>query len=108
MPLGAGTRLGLYEILAPIGAGGMGEVYRAKDTKLGRDVALKVLPDEFRLDPDRMARFRREADLLASLNHPHIAQIYAVEENALVMELVEGETLTGPLLLDEALRIATQ
>jgi eukaryotic-like serine/threonine-protein kinase len=86
----------------------MGEVYRARDNKLQRDVALKVLPDEFARDPDRMARFRREAELLASLNHPHIAQIYAVEENALVMELVEGETLKGPLPLDEALRIATQ
>ena len=68
-------------------------MYRARDSKLQRDVALKVLPDEFARDPDRMARFRREAELLASLNHPHIAQIYAVEENALVMELVEGETL---------------
>src|ERR1700682_2658592 len=86
----------------------MGEVYRARDSRLQRDVALKVLPDEFARDPDRMARFRREAELLASLNHPHIAQIYAVEENALVMELVEGETLKGPLPLDEALRIAGQ
>jgi len=86
----------------------MGEVYRARDSKLQRDVALKVLPDEFAGDPDRMARFRREAELLASLNHPHIAQIYAVEENALVMELVEGEMLKGPLPLEEALRIATQ
>jgi eukaryotic-like serine/threonine-protein kinase len=108
MALSAGTRLGPYEILTPQGAGGMGEVYRARDIKLQRDVALKVLPDEFARDPDRMARFRREAELLASLNHPHIAQIYAVAENALVMELVEGETLKGPLPLDEALRIAAQ
>jgi eukaryotic-like serine/threonine-protein kinase len=83
MALSAGTRLGPYEILESIGAGGMGEVYRAHDTKLGRDVAIKVLPESFARDPERMARFRREAELLASLNHPHIAQIYAVEENAL-------------------------
>src|ERR1700680_493780 len=108
MPLSAGTKFGPYEIVAPLGAGGMGEVYRARDSKLQRDVALKVLPDEFARDPDRMARFRREAELLASLNHPHIAQIYAVEENAQVVELVEGETLKGPLPLDEALRIAGQ
>jgi eukaryotic-like serine/threonine-protein kinase len=106
--LTAGTRLGPYEIVAPLGAGGMGEVYRARDSKLQRDVALKVLPDEFARDPDCMARFRREAELLASLNHPHIAQIYAVEENALVMELVDGETLKVPLPLDEALLIAGQ
>src|SRR5260370_2393797 len=108
MPLSAGTKLGPYEIVAPLGAGGMGEVYRARDSKLQREVALKVLPDEFARDPDRMARFRREAELLASLNHPHIAQIYAVEENALVMELVAGETLAGLLPLEEALRIAAQ
>src|ERR1700680_2220799 len=108
MALTSGTKLGPYEILAPLGVGGMGEVYRARDSKLRRDVALKVLPDEFARDPDRMASFRREAELLAALNHPHIVQIYAVEENALVMELVEGETLKGPLPLDEALRIATQ
>jgi len=70
MPLSAGSRLGPYEILSPIGAGGMGEVYRARDTKLGRDVALKVIPDTFALDPDRLARFQREAQVLASLNHP--------------------------------------
>jgi serine/threonine-protein kinase len=86
----------------------MGEVYRARDSQLQRDVALKVLPDEFAGDADRMDRFRREAELLASLNHPHIAQIYAVEKNALVMELVAGETLAGPLPLEEALRIAAQ
>ena len=75
MALAAGTRLGPYEILAPIGAGGMGEVYRARDTKLKREVALKVLPDSFARDPERMARFQREAEVLASLNHPNIAQI---------------------------------
>src|SRR5712691_11602565 len=73
MPLSAGARLGPYEILSALGAGGMGEVYRARDTKLGRDVALKVIPDTFALDPDRLARFQREAQVLASLNHPHIA-----------------------------------
>src|SRR3981081_2363228 len=101
MPLSVGDRLGHYEILAPIGAGGMGEVYRARDTKLKRDVALKVLPQAFANDPERMARFQREAEVLASLNHPNIAQIYGVEESnsvqALVMELVEGENLRGPL-----------
>src|SRR5215471_2460317 len=113
MPLSAGTRLGPYEILAPIGAGGMGEVFRAKDTKLGRDVAIKVLPDAFAHDADRMARFEREAQLLASLNHPNIAAIYGVEERALVMELVDGPTLAerigaDPLPLEDALPIARQ
>src|ERR1700722_2732342 len=97
MPINSGQRLGSFEILAPIGAGGMGEVYRARDTKLKREVALKVLPDSFAGDPERMARFQREAEVLASLNHPHIAQIYGVEERALVMELVDGEMLEGPL-----------
>jgi serine/threonine protein kinase len=117
MALAAGTRLGPYEILAPIGAGGMGEVYRAKDTKLGRDVALKVLPPAFVGDADRLARFRREAQVLASLNHPHIASIYGLEESdgiqALVIELVEGPTLAdrisqGPIPLEESMRIARQ
>src|SRR5229473_1472035 len=108
MPLASGTRLGPYEILAPIGAGGMGEVYRARDTKLKRDVALKVLPEAFARDPDRMARFQREAEVLASLNHPNIATIYGVEERALVMELVEGETLSGPLPIQTALEYAKQ
>jgi eukaryotic-like serine/threonine-protein kinase len=108
MPLFAGTRLGQYEILALIGAGGMGEVYRARDTRLKRDVALKVLPETFANDPDRMARFQREAEVLASLNHPNIAQIYGVEERALAMELVEGETLTGPLPVETALSYAKQ
>ncbi len=108
MSLAVGSKLGPYEIIAPIGAGGMGEVYRAKDTKLKRDVALKVLPDSFAADPDRMARFQREAEVLAALNHPHIAQIYGFEEHALVMELVEGETLAGPLPIETALNYARQ
>src|SRR6202790_3245654 len=97
MPLCVGEKIGHYEVLSLLGQGGMGEVYRAKDSKLKRDVALKVLPDAFANDPERMARFQREAEALASLNHPNIAQIYGVEERALVMELVEGETLKGPL-----------
>ena len=92
-----GTRLGAYEVLTLIGAGGMGEVYRARDTKLGRDVAIKVVSDGFGHDPERVARFEREAHMLASLNHPHIAAIYGLEESGgaqfLVMELVEGGTL---------------
>jgi serine/threonine protein kinase len=97
MSLAAGVRLGPYEITGLLGAGGMGEVYRARDTRLHRDVAIKVLPDLFATDPDRRARFEREAQVLASLNHPHIAQIYGIEEAgpllALVMELVDGPTL---------------
>src|SRR6202050_1885088 len=108
MALTAAPRLGPYEILAPIGAGGMGEVYRAKDTKLKREVALKVLPDSFASDPERMARFQREAEVLAALNPPNNAQIYGVEERALVMELVAGETLKGPLPLETALSYAKQ
>ncbi|HEX6464369.1 MAG TPA: serine/threonine-protein kinase, partial [Vicinamibacterales bacterium] len=115
--LTAGARLGSHEILAAIGAGGMGEVYRARDTKLGRDVALKILPEAFAYDADRLARFQREAKTLASLNHPHIAGIYGLEESAgvfaLVMELVEGEDLSeriarGAIPIDEALAIAKQ
>jgi serine/threonine protein kinase len=108
MALAAGTKLGPYEILSPIGAGGMGEVYRARDSKLKRDVALKVLPEAFAEDPDRMARFQREAEVLASLNHTNIAQIYGVEERALVMELVEGESPKGPMPFDEGWKIASQ
>src|SRR5438128_12482672 len=102
MPLARGTRIGSHEIVSPLGAGGMGEVYRAHDTRLNRDVAIKVLPHEFTSDPDRLARFTREAHLLASLNHPNIAAIYGLEESqagggtpsqALVLELVEGPTL---------------
>jgi len=108
MPLSAGTRLGPYEILAPIGKGGMGEVYRARDTRLKRDVAIKVLPETFARDPERMARFQREAEVLASLNHPNIATIHGVEDQALVMELVEGDSPKGPLPFDEAWKIASQ
>ena len=108
MAVAAGAKLGPYEILAPLGAGGMGEVYRARDTKLKRDVALKVLPETFARDPDRMARFQREAEVLASLNHPNIAHIYGVEERALVMELVEGESPKGPRAFDDAWKIAAQ
>src|ERR1700694_1283108 len=113
MPLSVGTKLGPYEILAAIGAGGMGEVYRAKDTKLKRDVAIKVLPEAFAKDPERMARFTREAQVLASLNHPNIAAIYGVEDRGLVMELVEGPTLaerieSGAIPMEEAVRLATQ
>ena len=96
MALSPGTRLGAYEVTALIGQGGMGEVYRARDTKLRRDVALKVLPDVFADDPERLARFQREAKVLASLNHPNIASIYSLEESgdtrALVLELVKGPT----------------
>jgi serine/threonine protein kinase len=115
MPLTVGARLGSYEIIGALGAGGMGEVYRARDTKLNRDVALKVIPDLMAHDPERLARFQREAEILASLNHPHIAGIYGLEESgpirALVLDLVEGPTLAdrisqGPIPLDEALPIA--
>src|SRR5215831_3798888 len=117
MALTPGTRLGPYEISGLIGAGGMGEVYRARDTKLNREVALKVLPELVARDPEHLARFQREAELLAALNHPHIAHIHGLEDangvRALVMELVEGDDLAqrlgrGPLPLAEALHIAQQ
>jgi len=117
MALTAGSHCGPYEISAKIGAGGMGEVYRARDTKLDRDVALKILPEAFASDPERLARFEREAKILAALNHPHIAHIHGLEESdgvkALVMELVEGPTLAdriaqGAIPLDDALPIARQ
>src|SRR5689334_11415484 len=119
MPLSPGTRVGPYEITGQLGAGGMGEVCRARDTKLGRDVALKVLPEAFATDGDRLSRFQREAQLLAALNHPNIAAIYGLEDvpstgsgqagvRAIVMELVEGWTLIGPLPIEDALRIAKQ
>ena len=117
MALSAGERLGPYEIRELLGAGGMGEVYRARDSKLGRDVAIKVLPEEFSQDSKRLARFKREAQLLAALNHPNIAAIHGLEESGatlyLVLELVPGETLAarlskGRLTVEEALRIATQ
>src|ERR1700676_4083653 len=106
MSLSASDHLGPYEILGLIGKGGMGEVYRARDTKLKRDVALKVLPASLPRDPDRMARFQREAEVLASLNHPNIAAIYGLEDRALVMELVEGDSPKGPLAFDDAWHIA--
>src|ERR1700692_372482 len=117
MALATGTKLGSYEVVAAIGAGGMGEVYRAHDTKLGRDVAIKVLPEAFAHDPDRLSRFQREAKMLASLNHPNIATIHGLEQSGdtsyLVMELVSGETLServkaGPLGVEEAIKIAVQ
>jgi len=117
LPLEAGLRLGPYEILGPLGAGGMGEVYRARDPKLNRDLAIKVLPEAVAADPERLARFQREAQLLAALNHPHIGAIYGLVESggveALVLELVEGETLAerlavGALPIDEALAVARQ
>ncbi len=117
MPLEPGLRLGVYQIVIAIGAGGMGEVYRAHDTTLGRDVAIKVLPEAFAADGDRLARFEREARLLASLNHPNIAAIYGLERSpsatCLVMELAEGQTLAsriarGRIPIDDALRIALQ
>ena len=128
MPLSAGTRLGHYDVTSLLGEGGMGQVWQATDTQLGRQVALKILPDAFADDPDRLARFTREAQILASLNHPNIAAIHGIEESepstsdgtspgqavkALVLELVEGPTLAdrilqGPIPLDEALPIAKQ
>ncbi len=108
MPVTAGTRIGAFEIIAPLGAGGMGEVYRAKDTKLDREVAIKVLPEALAHDPERLARFEREAKTLAALNHPNIAHIYGVEDGALVMELVEGAEPRGPLEWDAAWKIAAQ
>ena len=117
LPLSPGTPLGVYQITAPLGEGGMGQVWRATDTTLGRQVAIKILPDAFASDPERLARFEREAKTLAALNHPHIAAIYGFEKSsgmhALVMELVEGEDLSqriarGPIPLDEALPIAKQ
>src|SRR5215475_1115463 len=103
-----GQFLGTYQIVSFLAAGGMGEVYRARDTKLKRDVALKVLPDAFARDPGRMARFQREAEVLASLNHPNIAHIYGVEERAPVMEFVEGEPPKGPMPFEQAWKIASQ
>src|SRR5262247_245329 len=112
MTIASGSRLGPYEVLAPLGTGGMGAVYRARDTRLHRDVAIKVLLPAVANDPERLARFSREAQLLASLNHPNIAHVHGLEESsgtpALVMEFVEGESLAariarGALPLDEAL-----
>lgn len=113
----SGSRLGIYEVLAPLGVGGMGEVYRARDTRLGREVAIKLLPPAFANDPERLARFEREAHILAALNHPGIAAIFGLEEHAgtryIALELVPGETLAdqlkrGPLPVDEAVAICRQ
>src|SRR5215813_4822872 len=115
MPLTIGNQLGCHEITGLLGKGGMGEVYRGRDTKLKRDVAIKILPDEFSRDPARVSRFQREAEVLASLNHPNIAAIYDLDEASgsrfLVLELVEGETLAdrirrGPVPIDESLNVA--
>src|SRR6476661_7349706 len=115
--IASGTRLGTYEVLSPLGAGGMGEVYRARDTRLGRDVALKILPTLFSQNPERLARFEREAQLLAALNHPNIGAIYGLEKandtHFLVLELVEGDTLAtriaaGAIPLGESLRLARE
>src|SRR6187402_826830 len=117
MPLAQGSRVGSYEVVSTLGAGGMGEVYRATDTRLGRDVAIKVLPATLAQDPDRLARFDREARTLAALNHPNIAGILGLEDasgtKALVMELVDGPTLAdriaqGPIPFDDVLPIARQ
>lgn len=102
MPLSAGNKLGPYVVTALIGAGGMGEVYRARDHKLNREVAIKVRPPALADDADYLARFQREAQTLASLNHPNIASIYGLEANSIVMELVEGDTLRGPFPLSVA------
>jgi len=117
MPLSIGARLGHYEVLSLLGQGGMGEVYKARDTMLKRDVALKVLPASFLRDPERMARFQREAEVLASLDHPNVGPIYGIvdseDSRGLVLALIEGPTLAdqialGPLPLDEALSISKQ
>src|SRR5262245_51684469 len=123
MSLSPGSRLGPYQVVAKLGEGGMGEVYRAQDTRLNRDVAIKVLPDLVAGDPDRLARFTREAQTLAALNHPHIAQVHGLEDlpadgpsghqHALIMELVPGQDLaarvaSGPLPIDEVLPITRQ
>src|SRR5262245_31676112 len=117
MTLAKGTRLGTYEILAPVGAGGMGEVYRARDSKLKREVAIKVLPEVFSKDAARVARFTREAEVLAALNHPHIAAIYDFahfgKTQCLILEYIEGQTLAdriarGPIPFAEAMVVARQ
>ncbi len=117
MALSPGSRIGSYEVVGPLGRGGMGEVYRARDLRLQREVAIKALPEEFQRDPERLARFEREARLLAALNHTNVASIYGLEERDgarfLVMELIEGDTLAerlaaGPLPVDDALEVCAQ
>ena len=117
MPLSPGTLIGPYEVISPLGEGGMGVVYRARDMQLQRDVSLKLLPDDVAHEPERLVRFQREAQVLASLNHPNIAQIYGLQQgpgsSCIVMELVEGETLAerlkrGPISIAETLRLARE
>src|SRR5689334_10395528 len=108
MSLSPGDKLSPYEILDLIGVGGMGEVHGARDTKLNREVAIKVLPASLANDAQYMARFEREAQMLAALNHPNIATVYGIEQGALVMELVDGADLKGPMPVDEAIAIAKQ
>src|SRR5262249_37090478 len=117
MTYGPGSHLGSFEIIAPLGKGGMGEVYRARDTRLKREVAIKILPDGFSQDADRLARFQREAELLATLNHPNVAAVYGIEKGGgitgIVLELVPGDTLgdmiaRAPIAISDALQIARQ
>jgi serine/threonine protein kinase len=108
MSLSAGTRLGPYEILCALGVGGMGEVYRAQDTRLDRTVAIKVLPAQFAAEPDRLRRFEEEARAIASLNHPYICQIYDIGPGYLVLEYIDGTPPQGPLAPDEAVRLGLQ
>ena len=108
MPLAPGTRLGPYQITTLLGKGGMGEVYKATDTKLNREVAIKVLPASLANDADYLARFQREAQALAALPPPNIATIFGLEQNAIVMELVDGKPLHGPVPISEALQLAKQ
>jgi serine/threonine-protein kinase len=108
MPLSTGDKLGPYEVVALLGKGGMGEVYRARDPKLNRDVAIKVLPAALANDVDYLARFQREAQALAALHHPHIATIFGLERNAIVMELIDGHPLQGPKPIDEVRHIGKQ
>src|SRR5882724_1022664 len=108
MPLSPGTRLGPYEILSALGAGGMGEVYRARDTRLARVVAIKVLPQPFAADPDRLRRFEDEARAIAALNHPNICQLYDIGPGYLVLECIDGAPLQGPMTVEHALSVALQ
>src|SRR3989442_2343566 len=108
MPLLPGTSLGPYEIISPLGVGGMGEVYRARDTRLGRDVAVKMMASAFADDPDRLRRFEQEARAIAALNHPHICQIYDVGPGYLVLECLDGTPACGPMPIERAVRLAIQ
>ena len=108
MALTPGTMLGPYEILVPLGSGGMGDVYKARDSRLGRDVAIKVLPEAFARDPGRRRRFQGEARAIAALNHPHICQLYDIGPDYLVLEYIDGAPLRGPMPVDTALPMALQ